>query len=326
MHPCVSIDKTAQVYATEPNIRILITGTLAIDYVATYPRPFQSLPHHAGINMSIHLDDIDRRFGGCAMNIAYNLRLLGHDVVPFVFVGRDYDDGYDEHLETLGIDRSGINRNDAEAFSSHAFIFTDPDGNQFTGFYPGPARSDDFEARLNALLATHFEYAIVAPDVPANMITAAQCMRAADTPFLCDPGQGLTDFSAADCRALVALSEHLIVNTYEHATLTRAAALDDLATIVVTRGEEGSQWMGADVGAERAVPVEHYCDPTGCGDAFRAGWVHATLSGASLRDASRCGATLATVNLESAGSQTHALHDLQSRYERDWSDSPDWLK
>ena len=196
--------------------RILVTGTLAIDYIATYPGVFAGLPRHAGINLSIHLDKIDRRFGGCAMNIVYSLKLLGHEPIPFVFVGDDFDGDYQRHLERFGIERNGIIAVPGATYSSHAFIFTDQNNNQFTGFYPGPARVEDFAERLSAFIdANEFRYAVVAPDVPENMITAAAILNDKGVPFLSDPGQGLTDFTPDDIRGFLALSGELIVNEFE---------------------------------------------------------------------------------------------------------------
>ena len=276
--------------------------------------------------MSIHLDAIDRRFGGCAANIAYNLKLLGHDPVPFVFVGRDLDVDYATHLTDLGIDQSGIVRNPSELYSSHAFIFTDTGGNQFTGFYPGPARSPDFEQRLRALLQSGFDYAIIAPDVPANMISAASVLREHGVAFLGDPGQGVTDFEPADCERFVSLTSEMIVNQFEHDTFERWASLETLETLVVTHGVDGASWRSAGVlGKESAVSASSEVDPTGCGDAFRAGWVHAHLAGGSLRDCARSGATVATINLESTGSQAHTLSNYRRRYEDAWHDQPAWM-
>jgi len=145
--------------------RVLVPGTLAIDYVADYGGRFSQLPRHPGVNLSIQLDRIGRRFGGCAMNIAYGLHLLGQDAVPFVFVGDDYGEDYRNHLKSLGIDRGGITRRSGAGYSSHAFVFTDAGGNQFTGFFPGPARVSDFVQRLTDFVAERTpDYAVLAPD------------------------------------------------------------------------------------------------------------------------------------------------------------------
>jgi len=306
--------------------RILVTGTLAIDYAARYGGRFPDLPRHTGINLSIQLDRIDRRFGGCAMNIVYGLALLGHAPVPFVFVGDDHDADYTGHLLALGIDRSGIVAVSGARYSSHAFVFTDRDGNQFTGFYPGPSRVPDFEDRLADFARTrHFDYAVVAPDVAPNMIAAARVLSALDVPFLCDPGQGLTDFTPAQARELVAGSRELIVNRYEFETLQDHCGGDPslrLDYLVVTAGADGSHCGEISV---PAAPVRRIADPTGCGDAYRSGFVHARLSGAPLPDAMRAGACTAAIKIETHGTQRHRFADFRERYAEAWKDEPAWL-
>lgn len=306
--------------------RILITGTLAIDYTGRYAGHFHDLPRHGGINLSIELDRIDRRFGGCAMNIAYGLALLGHDPVPFVFVGDDHDAAYAGHLRELGIDRSGIARIHGVVHSSHAFVFTDRDGNQFTGFYPGPARLPDFEDRLAAFARQRdFDYAVLAPDIAPNMIAAARVLNALEVPFLCDPGQCLTDFTAQEARELVALSRELIVNRFEYGTLKAYCGADpsaDLDYLVVTIGPDGSCCGEVSV---PAAPVTRVVDPTGCGDAYRTGFVHARLRGAPLVEAMRAGACAAAIKIETEGTQRHRLDDFPERYATAWRQTPDWL-
>ena len=306
--------------------RILVTGTLAIDYTGRYAGRFQDLPRHGGINLSVELDRIDRRFGGCAMNIAYGLALLGDDPVPFVFVGDDHDADYAEHLEGLGIDRSGIVRVPGAVYSSHAFVFTDRDGNQFTGFYPGPARLPDFPERLaDFARARDFDYAVVAPDIAPNMIAAARVLNALEVPFLCDPGQCLTDFAAAEARALVALSRELIVNRFEYDTLKAYCGADpaaDLDCLVVTTGPEGSSCGEVSV---PAAPAARVVDPTGCGDAYRTGFVHARLRRAPLVEAMRAGACAAAIKIETDGTQRHRFDDFPERYAAAWGHAPEWL-
>ena len=307
--------------------RILVTGTLAIDYAGRYGGRFEELPRHAGINLSIHLERIDRSFGGCAMNIAYGLALLGHAPVPWVFVGADYGADYASHLRAHGVDDSGIERVSGAAYSSHGFVFTDQDGNQFTGFYPGPARRADFAERLADFVRSRdFDYAVLAPDIAPNMIDAARILDARAVPFLCDPGQGLTDFAAADARELVTLSRELIVNRYEFETLKRYCGADpatDLDYLVVTDGAEGSFCGAVSI---PAAPTRHVVDPTGCGDAYRSGFVHARLCGAGLPDAMRAGACVAAIKIETRGTQRHSLDDFPARYAAAWGETPDWLR
>ena len=262
------------------------------------------------------------------MNVAYSLKCLGHDPIPFVFTGRDLDDDYQAHLSRIAMDQDGIVKVETAIHSSHAFIFTDVKGNQFTGFYPGPTRTQEFETQLRRLLRQKhaIDYAIIAPDIPSNMIAAAGILRERGTPFLTDPGQGITDFTATDCRRLMELSNHVIMNQYEYDTLRKRISIDQIKNLVITMGPQGARWMcGENEGAESAVVPIRPVDPTGCGDAFRAGYIHAKLMGASYRDAVRCGAVVASVNIESVGTQEHNLDNLVKRYAAAWKERPSWL-
>ncbi len=308
--------------------RILVTGTLAIDYAATYPRTFAGLPRHDGINLSIHLSHIRRDFGGCAMNITYSLALLGQQPSPFAFVGRDYEPDFAGHLRALGMDTSGITMLE-EAHSSHAFVITDANQNQFTGFYPGPARSQDFLPRLREFAERGFDYAVLAPDVPENMVDAAKVMVDLGIPFLCDPGQGLTDFEPSDSKRLTELSSSVILNEYEHRTLQGhvGGALAKLDCLIVTLGRRGAVWFerGHEAGRVPVVAIDAVTDPTGCGDAFRAGFVDARLRGAEISDAMRAGALTAAISLTAAGPQRHSFDDYAARYANAWGERPAWL-
>lgn len=296
------------------------------------------MPQHRGINLSVQLDRIERRFGGCAMNIAYTLKLLGEKPTPFASAGRDYalaategEDGtasYAAHLRAIDMDTSGIHVTDAP-YSAHGFVFTDREQNQFTGFFGGESDAG-FEERLRGFVAERdFHYAILAPDVPAKMIGAAHVMRERGIPFLADPGQNITDFEDDDAVALVQASTALIVNEFEHETICRRAGehLAHIDPVIVTLGERGARWISKrhGNGGERAVEAT-VVDPTGCGDAFRAGFAHALLRGASLRDAIRGGAVTASVVLQSTGTQLHRCDDFAARYRAAWKETPAWLE
>lgn len=262
------------------------------------------------------------------MNLAYSLKCLGHDPIPFVFTGRDLDDDYQAHLSRMAIDQDAIVRVETASHSSHAFIFTDIKGNQFTGFYPGPNRTEEFETHLRRVIEEKqvIDYAIIAPDIPANMIAAAGILKACGTPFLTDPGQGLTDFTAIDCQRLTELSNHIIMNQFEYDTLRKHADINTAKKLVITAGSEGAHWVWGDSkGNVSAVIPSQLVDPTGCGDAFRAGYVHAHLAGANDRDAIRCGAVVASINIESLGTQEHNLDNLVERYSDAWKERPNWL-
>lgn len=284
------------------------------------------MPRHRGINLAIQLESIERRFGGCAMNIAYTLALLGNDPVPFVYVGQDFDNAYAKHLEACGVDTSGIHVLDAP-HSAHAFIFTDTGQNQFTGFFGGPGPTAEFGPELRSR-ANGFEFGVLAPDLPGNMLTAAMALREAGVPFLTDPGQNLTDFGADEATELVARSSAVIVNEFEYVRLRDLVGdrLNGLDLVVVTEAERGARWHSKSEGdgRERAVAAR-IVDPTGCGDGFRAGFVHARLRGSTVWEAVRAGAVTAAMVLETAGTQTHNCENFAERFRHSWGHLPNWV-
>lgn len=260
------------------------------------------------------------------MNIAYTLKLLGDTPVPFVHVGRDFDSDYGAHLAAMGMDTSGVQVTDAP-HSAHAFIFTDREQNQFTGFFGGPPVAEDFEQRIGRF-ARGFDYAVLAPDLPEHMIPAARALRMVGVPFLTDPGQNLTDFESSDAAELTRLSDAVVVNEFEYETLRGLARrpLDAVDLVIVTEGERGTRWRHRSDGDghEPAVTAQ-IVDPTGCGDAFRAGFVHARLRSASIADAVRAGGVTAALALEANGTQSHRCDGFASRYRDAWDTHPPWL-
>ena len=260
------------------------------------------------------------------MNIAYTLKLLGDAPVPYVHVGRDFDSAYGTHLTALGMDTSGIQVTDAP-HSAHAFIFTDREQNQFTGFFGGPPVTADFEERVGRF-ARGFDYAVLAPDLPEHMIPAARALRRVGVPFLTDPGQNLTDFEACDAEELTALSDAIVVNEFEYETLRGLAvrSLDAVDLVIVTEGERGARWRHRPDGdGHEPAVAARIVDPTGCGDAFRGGFVHARLRGAAVADAVRAGGVTAALALEASGTQSHRCDGFASRYRDAWDTHPPWL-
>lgn len=301
-----------------------------MDFIGSYPRPFSSLPKPHALNLSIQLGGMRKGFGGCAMNIAVTLCHLGRHAVPFAYVGGELDADYARHLRGIGIDQRGLMASGLTELAAHALILTDPHENQFTAFYPGkpkPRFREDLQGLIMEL-NTDIDFAVIAPDVPEYMIKAATICRDHGIPFMCDPGQCTTAFTGHDCNTLVALSSMVCFNRFEYEIFESHVPdiADRLDLTLVTQGADGvefkvhNEWQ-----RERAAVPRQRVDPTGCGDAFRAGLVHAHLADASWRDAVRAGCTLATINLEHVGTQLHNPCNFKSRYVADWDDEPTWL-
>ena len=310
---------------------ILVVGTYAIDFVGTYPKPFSTLPNAKSLNLSIQLGGMRKGFGGCAMNIAVTLHRLGHHAIPFADVGSAMDADYARHLIDVGLDQRGLKQSSEIALSAHALILTDPEENQFTAFYAGEPKKN-FRADLEALmdsLVEPIEFVVIAPIEPQYMIPAAHVCRDRGLPFLCDPGQCTTAFSPEDCEALVEASSVMCFNRFEHEIFeNHVRNLDQrLELTIVTQGSDGVRFKSKDTWhAERAAQPRKRIDPTGCGDAFRSGLVHAHLLNASWQDAVRAGCVLATINLEHVGTQNHDPTEFRNRYVNEWKDCPSWLE
>ena len=310
---------------------ILVVGTYAIDFVGSYPRSFSTLPEPKALNLSIQLSGMRKGFGGCAMNIAVTLHRLGHHAIPFADVGGEMDADYALHLSEIGIDQRGLTRSSADALSAHALILTDPEENQFTAFYAGEPRENfrkDLEVLMDSL-ADSIDFVVIAPVEPQYMIPAANICRERGLSFLCDPGQCTTAFSPDDCEALVEASSAICFNRFEHEIFeNHVENLDQrLDLTVVTEGSNGVRFKSNDSWYhERAAQPRQRIDPTGCGDAFRSGLVHAHLLNAPWRDAVRAGCVLATINLEHLGTQSHDPADFTERYFGEWNDRPAWLE
>jgi adenosine kinase len=290
----------------------LVCGSLAFDTITTFPGHFaqQILPEQLHIlNVSFLVPTLRREFGGCAGNIAYNLKLLGEDPLVMGTVG---DDSllYFERLERLGI-RLDCVRQIPQTLTAQAFITTDLDDNQITAFHPG-AMSRSHENTITRDLGAGL--AIVSPDGKEGMIQHARELADLGVPFMFDPGQGLPMFSGEELLAFVEQATYVAVNDYEARMLEDRTGrkVEDLATsleaLILTRGAEGSMIFAAgeriDIPCAKATAV---VDPTGCGDAYRAGLLHGIASGLGWAKTGRLASLMGAIKVASRGGQNHRL-------------------
>lgn len=308
---------------------ILVIGTFAIDYIGNYNKDFSNLPDTTALNVSVQLDHLRKGFGGCAMNMAVALHRLGHRSVPFAYTSELMDVEYDQHLNVIGLCRDELHRFKTNELGAHALIVTDQFENQFTAFYPGPVRQD-YSIRLEeAFKRRDYDFAVVAPDEPNYMLTASKCCIRNEVDFIVDPGQCSTAFSKEEMEELVDLSSSLCVNQHEFNLIQDWIPKVELELehLFVTHGSEGVHyWLDDTWYFEPAVKSHHPVDPTGCGDAFRAGLVHALLNGSNWHEAVQAGCVLATINLEHAGTQLHSLKDFRSWLLNEYQGNPSWLE
>lgn len=288
--------------------RILITGTLAYDDIGTFDTPWHSALRNVKLNR------LDRRFGGCAMNIAYNLAGTGHHAVPFAYAGEDYSGDYAGHVARAGISESGIFRVNGTP-SARGIVLTGRDGDQFTAFYPGPSGAGRWPRDLDGLIAAdgpqRFDALVVAPDLPEKMAGCAERGRAIPLRAWC-PGQYAETLDAAAIDATLRHCTLLVVNRHEWEALARhvdpAAVLARGLDVVVTDGPGPVTLLP---GGERievpAPPAGAALDPTGCGDAFVAGLVGSLADGVPPVRAAVTGIGLAGRCLVHRGAQSHPL-------------------
>ena len=254
----------------------LICGSLAFDTIMSFHGRFSEAllaDQLHKINVAFLVPSIRREYGGCAGNIAYNLKLLGGDPLIMATVGQD-GAPYLERLKTQGISTRCIRSFD-DAYTAQAFITTDADNNQITAFHPG-AMGNSHHNKISE--AGDVKLAIVAPDGRDGMIEHARDCAAAKIPFIFDPGQGLPMFSGPELIDFIELASYVAVNDYEAELLTERTGLslpeisERVSALVVTRGEQGAEIFTADGRFDiPVVRVHQVIDPTGCGDAFRAG-------------------------------------------------------
>jgi len=288
----------------------LVCGSMAYDTIMVFPDPFRNhiLPDQIHIlNVSFLVPTMRREFGGCAGNIAYNLKLLGGDPAIMATVGHDFGP-YAERLEGLGLSARHIRRLE-DRFTAQAFITTDVEDNQITAFHPGAMEQSHLNRIADAPEAT---LGIVSPDGREGMITHARGFADAGVPYLFDPGQGLPMFSGEDLLPLIRGARALTLNVYEARLVEQKTArtVPDLArdveAIVVTRGADGSTvYAGGQQIHVPAVKPERIEDPTGCGDAYRAGLLHGLAHGWGWEKAARLASVMGSIKIAYRGGQNH---------------------
>lgn len=305
-----------------PSKAALICGSIAFDSIMVFPDRFKNhiLPDKIHIlNVSFLVPQLRREFGGCAGNIAYNLMLLGDRGYPMATVGRDFAP-YADWMKKNGIPQTHVRIIDSE-LTAQAFITTDLDDNQITAFHPGAMQL----SHLNRIEEAHdVALGIVAPDGRDGMLQHAAQFAAAGIPFIFDPGQGLPMFTGDELRAFISQASWVAVNDYEwqlvqeRTGLSAAEITAQVEALIVTRGAAGSviytHGREIEIPCAKAVAV---VDPTGCGDAYRAGLIYGLLRGLDWETTGRIASLLGAIKIESRGTQNHSFtkSQFEQRYE-----------
>ena len=291
---------------------VLICGSMAYDNIMVFPGRFQEhiLADQLHIlNVAFLVPEMRKEFGGCAGNIAYNLRQLGEEPLIMATVGDDFP-VYAERLQANTIDQRYIRSVDA-TLTAQAYITTDLDDNQITAFHPGAMD----HAHLNEIPTdAGITLGMISPDGRQGMIEHSEQFAAAGIPFMFDPGQGLPMFDGDDLKTFVGQATWVAVNDYEGQLLQDRTgwSLQEIAeqvdALIVTRGGNGSiiYAEGREIEIPAVKPAD-ILDPTGCGDAYRAGLVYGISHGWSWEDTGRLASLIGARKIAHRGTQNHAL-------------------
>ncbi len=303
----------------------LICGSLAYDNIMVFEDHFKNhiLPDKIHIlNVSFLVPDMRKEFGGCAGNIAYNLKLLGGDGLIMATAGQDFTE-YAEWMDKHGIDRSAIKVLD-NTLTAQAFITTDLDDNQITAFHPGAM---NFSHQSKVTDVNGVSLGIVAPDGRDGMVEHAAQFAEAGIPFIFDPGQGMPMFDGEDLKRFIEQASYITVNDYEWQLMKDRTGWDydevksRVDALIVTRGGEGSSIFTGDgevqIPAARPAGIK---DPTGCGDAYRAGLLYGLQNSLDWETTGRIASLMGAVKIEKAGTQNHSftMDEFKERYKKDF--------
>lgn len=311
----------------------LIRGSLAIDTILLHKGAFESriLPHEISrLNVSFGIDQSREEYGGTAGNIAYGCQLLGDKPLVNACVGELDQGSWTQRIGSWGLPREALRIIEGKS-CPRAYIITDADNNQITAFQPGAL------AHIAPLPADGFDFAILAPDGAGSMAHAVHELRSRKIPYLLDPGQALPSLlegqAGADFKNMLLNASGLFVNDYEAELCAKAmgtpfeSVAQSLPFCVRTLGSKGCEiWIRegsrhATIGVCKPERIE---DPTGCGDAFRSGFLHGLSRGWDLEDSARLGSVMGSFAIEQIGGQNHApdIDQIHSRYEESFGPMP----
>jgi len=308
-------------------MKTLICGSVAYDTIMVFGDRFKNhiLPEQIHIlNVAFLVPDMRREFGGCAGNIAYNLKLLGGKPLIMATIGDD-SAPYMHSLKQLGLEATHV-RDVPGSFTAQAFITTDLDDNQITAFHPGAMTQSH---RNKVTDARDVGLGIISPDGRDGMLQHAREFREAGIPFVFDPGQGLPMFDGEELMAFLKLADYCTVNDYEAKLLTERTGrtLEQLAVeveaLIVTLAGKGSHIYSK--GRCIEIPVatpEALIDPTGCGDAYRAGLLYGIDAGWDWEKTGRLASLMGSIKIAHRGGQNHKLtrEDIAGRYRAAFGD------
>ena len=309
-------------------MKTLITGSMAYDTIMVFEDQFKNhiLPDQTHIlNVAFLVPNMTRHLGGCAGNIAYTLKLLGGDPVIMATVGEDFGP-YSRYLEDKGLTAEHVTVV-PDTFTAQAFITTDIDNNQIIAFHPGAM---NFAHQNKIGDAKDIKLGILGPDGRDAMIEHSEQFKSLGIPFIFDPGQGLPMFGGDDCMKFLDEATYAVVNDYESQMLLEKTGLtleqlaEKVEALVVTRGGKGSEvYVNGEKIDVPCAPISGAVDPTGCGDAYRAGLMYGLGKDFDWKTSAQVASLCGAIKIEHSGTQNHAFTPLEfsERYEQAFGES-----
>lgn len=309
---------------------IIVTGSIAYDYLMRFPGRFTDhliKDNLHQVSLSFLVEDMTRHWGGVAANIAYSMALFGLHPKLMGTVGRDFSD-YRRWLDDAGVDTSTVRQID-EVFCASFFVNTDLDNNQIASFYSG-AMAFARNFRIADVHPGKPDLVLISPNDPKAMQELAEECRQRGLRFIYDPSQQVPRLNGDELRESMAGAYMLIVNAYEATMIAEKTGMtieqlkEEVEVLVITQGKNGSH-IHVDGGLIEvpAAPVEQIADPTGVGDAFRAGLLCGVMNGLPWKMAGEMGALCAAYALEQVGPQSHhfTLDDFTRRFRATFDDA-----
>lgn len=305
--------------------KILVSGSIAYDYLYTFPGAFQDqliLDSKSALSVAFTVTSKTVNFGGCAGNIAFNAKSLGEDFILLGIAGKDFKE-YREWMSQNDIETNGVIIEDKE-YTAQASVVTDQKGQQITFFYEGAAtKSAKYVAKIKKAIKApkdDISFAIISPNNRDFMMASIEACVENQIPFFFDPGQAMPGFNSEELLEIVKKSIGVFLNEYEFDLLTQKLKISSeqlrklTRIVIVTLGEKGSKiWFNGSEINIKPVKPENIVDPTGCGDAYRAGFLigiqegFAKLTPEILERAGNLGSRVASACLQATGTQNHAV-------------------
>lgn len=301
--------------------KVLVCGSVTYDTISVFPDKFTehiNLAQTNTLDMAFHVSELRQEYGGCAVNICYNLKLLGCDVAPIATVGDDFD-RYEERLTNYKIPLDYIKRIRG-AKTAHYFITIDNDENQIVVFHEG-AMEDSHKNKIQS--TPEIELGVIAPDSIMGMQQHADQFVEMDIPFIFDPGPTVHLLGRKELIKFVEQSSWVIMNNHEWnlfheiTGLTHGETAAQVNALIITRGSKGSEILTKLGSIELdAINIEKVKDPAGCGDAYRAGIIFGILNGFDWKTSGQIATLMGAINVEHDGAQNHyfSMNDFRDMY------------